>query len=250
MTFRSMQRPMSRVNDDLELKVDAAHLRALELAGHVIEYVNAYKALSVQSEYAGKRRLRYANLLMAVNELGILMRLLKECERAVTARDPIVKIVDYYSATGMNSAEAVDEILREAGKSEMLFQSIKKMLGREPSDIDFSRFKDVLSRSGKDIPDLAREMLFFDIDDPDVEERVPEDESMDMLLMAVEMNARGAADFLSEWARAKELGPAFQFKLVAPTATTAGIKDRRYYVKETILTEGEKKEAMEGQDSG
>ncbi|HEY3419171.1 MAG TPA: hypothetical protein VGK23_01290 [Methanomassiliicoccales archaeon] len=231
---------MSRVKDDLELKVDAAHLKALELAGHVIEYVNAYKALSAQSEYAGRRRLRYANLLMAVNELGMLLRLLKECERAVTARDPIVKVVDYYSSTGMTSTEAVDEILREAGKSETLFQSVKKMLGREPSDIDFTRFKDILSRSGKDIPGLAREMIFFDIDDPGVEDRIPEEELMDMLLMAVEMNARGAADFLSEWARAKELGPAFRFKLVAPTQTNAGMKDRRYYVKEPILFEGEK----------
>jgi hypothetical protein len=243
---------MSRVNDDLELKVDAAHLKALELAGHVIEYVNAYKALSVQSEYAGKGRLRYANLLMAVNELGMLMRVLKDCERAVTAKDPMVKVVGYYSSTGMTSAEAVDEILREAGKSELLFQSIKKMLGREPSDIDFSRFKDILSRSGKDgkdIPELAHEMLFFDIDDPKVEARIPDDESMDMLLMAVEVNARGAADFLSEWARAKELGPAFQFKLVPPSPTASGIKDRRYYVKEPILTEGEMREAMERQGS-
>ena len=235
-----MQSPMSRVKDDLELKVDTAHLKALELAGHVIEYVNAYKALSVQPEYAGKSRLRYANLLTAVSELGMLMRLLKDCERAVTAKDPTVKIVGYYSNNGMTSAEAVDEIMREASKSEILFQSVKKMLGREPSDIDFSRFKDILSRSGKDIPGLAREMFFFDIDDSNVEERIPDDESMDMLLAAVEMNARGAADFLSEWARAKEIGPAFRLKLVEPKQAVSGIRDRRYYVKEPILTEGEK----------
>jgi hypothetical protein len=230
---------MSRVNDDLELKVDAAHLKALELAGHVIEYVNAFKALSYHSEYAGRRRLRYANLLMAVNELGILMRLMKDCERAVTARDPVVKVAGYYSDSGMNSTEAVDEILREAGKSETLFLSVKKMLGREPSDIDFNRFKDILSRSGKDIPALAHEMLFYDIDDPAVEGRIPDDESMDMLLLAVETNARGAADFLSEWARAKELGPAFLFRMVQPSPSTSGIKDRRYYVKEPILSEGD-----------
>ncbi len=248
MPTPSMQSLMSRVKDDLELKVDAAHLKALELAGHVIEYVNAYKALSAQSVYAGRRRLRYANLLMAVSELGMLMRLLKDCERAVTAKDPIVKVLGYYSSTGMTSTEAVDEILREAGKSEILFLSVKKMLGREPSDIDFSRFKDILSRSGKDIPELAREMFYFDIDDPNVEDRIPDDESIDMLLMAVETNARGAADFLSEWARAKELGPAFQFKLVEPTPVRTGIKDRRYFVKEPILNEGGK-EANERQGS-
>lgn len=240
-----MQSPMSRVNDDLELKVDDAHLRALELATHVIEYVNAYKALSFQSEYAGRRRLRYASLLVAINELGMLMRLLKDCERAVTAKDPVVKVIGYYSSTGMTSAEAVDEILREEGKTELLFQSIKKMLGREPSDVDFSRFKDVLSRSGKDIPGLARQMLFFDMDDPDIDKAIPDDELMDMLLMAVEMNARGAADFLSEWARAKELGPAFHLKLVAQSPATSGLKDRRYYVKVPILTKGEE-EAKEG----
>jgi hypothetical protein len=240
-----MQSPMSRVNDDLELKVDDAHLKALELAAHVIEYVNAYKALSVQSEYAGKRRLRYANLLVAVNELGMLMRLLKDCERAVTARDPAVKVIGYYSSTGMTSAEAVDEIMREEGKTELLFQSFKKMLGREPTDIDFSRFKDVLSRSGKDIPGLARQMLFFDIDDPFVEDAIPDDELLDMLLLAVEMNARGAADFLTEWARAKELGPAFQLKLVAQSPAASGIKDRRYYVRVPILTKGEE-EAKKG----
>ena len=242
-----MQRPMSRVNDDLELKVDAAHLKALELAGHVIEYVNAYKALSYQSEYAGRGRLRYANLLMAVNELGMLMRLMKDCERAVTARDPIVKVVGYYSDCGMTSTDAVDEILREAGKSETLFLSVKKMLGREPSDIDFNRFRDILSRSGKDIPGLVREMLFYDIDDLDLEQMIPDDESMDMLLMAVEVNARGAADFLSEWARAKELGPAFHFKLVAPSPAVSGLKDRRYFVKVPILNEGEA-EKGEGSD--
>ena len=236
-----MQSLMSRVKDDLELKVDEAHLKALELAGHVIEYVNAYKALSVQSEYAGKRRLRYANLLMAVSELGMLMRLLKDCERAVTAKDPYVKVLGHYSSTGMTSTEAVDEILREAGKSEMLFQSVKKMLGREPSDIDFSRFKDILSRSGMDIPGLAHEMFFFDIDSTEVEEKIPDDVSMDMLLMAVEMNARGAADFLSEWARAKELGPAFWFRLVEPSSASSGIKDRRYYVREPIHFVGKEK---------
>ena len=67
----------------------------------------------------------------------------------------------------MTSAEAVDEIMREEGKAELLFQSVKKMLGREPSDIDFSRFKDILSRSGKDIPELIHEMLFYDIDAPE-----------------------------------------------------------------------------------
>ena len=118
---------------------------------------------------------------MAVNELGMLMRLLKDCERAVTAKDPIVKVVGYYSSSGMTSAEAVDEIMREEGKAELLFQSVKKMLGREPSDIDFSRFKDILSRSGKDIPELAHEMLFFDIDAPNVGSRIPDDDSMDML---------------------------------------------------------------------
>jgi hypothetical protein len=245
-----MQIIMSRVKDDLELKVDDAHLKALELASHVIEYVNAYKALSVQSEYSGKERLRYANLLMAVNELGMLMRLMKDCERAVTAKDPFVKVPDYYSTTGMSSKEAVEEILREAGKSEALFMSVKKMLGREPSDIDFSRFKDILSRSGKDIPGLAREMFFFDIDDTSMEGKIPDDESMDMLLMAVEMNARGAADFLSEWAYAKELGPAFRLKLVEPSPAKAGIKDRRYFVKVPILMKGKDDATDEGQGSG
>jgi hypothetical protein len=245
-----MQSPMSRVKDDLELKVDDAHLKALELAGHIIEYVNAYKALSVQSEYAGRRRLRYANLLMGVSELGMLMRLLKDCERAVTAKDPYVKVLGYYSSSGMTSNEAVDEILREAGKSEMLFQSVKKMLGREPSEIDFSRFKDILSRSGMDIPGLAHEMFFFDIDDTKVEEKIPDDVSMDMLLMAVEMNARGAADFLSEWARAKELGPAFWFRLVEPASASSRIKDRRYYVREPIHIVNKEEGSNEGPGSG
>lgn len=245
-----MQTTMSRVNDDLELKVDDAHLKALELAGHVIEYVNAYKALSFQSEYAGRRRLRYANLLMAVSELGMLMRLLKDCERAVTAKDPYVRVLGYYSSSGMSSSEAVDEILREAGKSEMLFQSVKKMLGREPSEIDFSRFKDTLSRSGMDIPGLAHEMFFFDIDDTNIEDKVPDDVSMDMLLMAVEMNARGAADFLSEWARAKELGPAFWFRLVEPAPASSGIKDRRYYVREPIRIAVKGEGSNQGPGSG
>ena len=72
---------------------------------------------------------------------------------------------------------------------------------------------------------------------PNAEAGIPDDDSMDMLMLAVEMNARGAADFLSEWARAKELGRRSSWTCGA-VAERIGIKDPRYYVKEPILTKG------------
>lgn len=225
---------MSRNQDDLELGVDEAHLKALELSFHVIEYVNAYKALSFQADYAGKRRLRYANLLIMVQELSKLMRLMKDCERAVTERDPYVRIPGYYSSDGLGGQDAVDAILREANKSQLLFMSVKKMLGRQQSNIDFSKFYDMLSRGGKDIPSTVQRLLYYDIDAEGAEESIPEDDSMDMLMVAVELNARGAADFMSEWARAKELDLAYRLRLVEPSAGASGLKDKRYFVKEPV----------------
>jgi hypothetical protein len=234
MTHSCNVNPMSRNQDDLELQVDEAHMKALGLSYHIIEYVNAYKALSVQVDYAGKRRLRYGNLLIMVQELGKLMRLLKDCERAITEKDPFVRIPGYYSKEGVGGQSAIDAILREANKSQLLFMSVKKMLGRQPSNIDFTKFYDVLSKSENEIPVLIREMLFYDIDSDGVDERIPDDGSMDMLMVAVELNARGAADFITEWARAKELGLEFRLRMVEPSSGESGLKDRRYFVKEPV----------------
>jgi hypothetical protein len=187
-------------NEDLEMRVDDAHLAALDLAAEILEYCNAYRRLSTD-DYLGKERLRYLTLMTMFEEMSKLMLLMKDCERAVTHKDPFVKVTDFYAVGGERGLES---IIKEVAKSELLTLSVKKILGREPNNVDFSLFKEQFAKGEVETMAAIRKAQFMDVQ-ATKREAMPAPEVMDMFFSAIEMNAQGAFDFLFDWVRAKEL---------------------------------------------
>jgi hypothetical protein len=187
-------------SEDLEMQVDAAHLAAMDLAEELLEYCNAYRRLS-SDEYLGKERLRYMVLLTMFEELSKLMLLMRDCERAVTHKDPFVRIPGFYVSGGERSLESM---IKEVAKSEKLSMSVKKVLGREPNHVDFVLFKQQFSSGGGETAAAVSTAQFMDVRATG-RPAPPAPEIMDMFFEAIEMNAQGAYDFLFDWARAKEL---------------------------------------------
>ena len=185
---------------DLRLEIDQAHLRMLDMSVHLLGYVNAYRALSELPEYLGRQRTRYALVLVMLDELASLMELMKECERGVTEHLTEIFIENYHSQ--QRKREGVDRVLEEISKSEALFLKVKKNLGREPSSIDFTVFKDQFRRSNGNLYPLVEKVLRYDHGNDGTE--LPSDEDIEMLFIAIELHVRGAAEFSYQWARANE----------------------------------------------
>ncbi|NLX48224.1 MAG: hypothetical protein GXY70_08680 [Euryarchaeota archaeon] len=185
---------------DLRLEINEAHLRILDMSVHLLGYVNAYRALSELPEYLGRRRTRYGLVLVMLDELASLMELMKECEKGVTEHSSEVLIEGFFSP--QRKQEGMDRVLEEIGKSEILFMKVKKNLGREPSSIDFTFFKDQFRSPGGNTYPMLEKVLRYDwrcgCD------ALPSDEEMDMLFTAIELNVRAAAEFSHQWAMANE----------------------------------------------
>ena len=210
------------MTDDLVLPVDEAHLTALALSTHILEYANAYRLISAQSKCLGRRRLRYVNLLLMFDELGKLMEIMKDCERAVTEKDPYVKVEGFFSRDA-RSQKAMDNILRELGKTETLSILFKEVMGKAPSNTDFDSFKQQFQKGGEELDSKLRHALMYDIRErTSHEDAIPEDGVMDMYFEAVAMNAEAAREFIFEWARAKELD--LDIRLKAVKAEPAEVK--------------------------
>jgi len=185
---------------DLRLDINEAHLRILDMSVHLLGYVNAFRALSELPDYLGRRRTRYALVLVMLDELASLMELMKECEKGVTEHSSEVFIGGYFSPE--RKQERMDSVLEEIGKSEVLFLKVKKNLGREPSAIDFTFFKDQFHRSGGNMFPMVDKVLRYDWRCSC--EDTPSDEEIEMLFTAIELNVRGAAEFSHQWAIANE----------------------------------------------
>ncbi|OPY31951.1 MAG: hypothetical protein A4E32_01559 [Methanomassiliicoccales archaeon PtaU1.Bin124] len=210
------------MTDDLVLPVDEAHLTALGLSTHILEYANAYRLISAQPKCLGRQRLRYVNLLLMFDELGKLMEIMKDCERAVTQKDPYVTVEGFFGRD-VRSQNAMDNILRELGKSETLSILFKKVIGKAPSNTDFDSFKKQFQKSGEELDTMLRHALLYDIRERTAhEDDVPEEAVMDMYFEAVAMNAEAAREFIFEWARAKELD--LDIRLKAIKAEPAEVK--------------------------
>jgi hypothetical protein len=221
-------------NNDLEMRVDDAHLAALDLAAEILEYCNAYRRLSAD-DYLGRDRLRYLTLLTMFEEMSKLMLLMKECERSVTHKDPFVKVADFYAVGGQRGLES---IIKEVAKSELLTISVKKILGREPNKVDFSLFKQEFAKGEEETMAAIRKAQFMDVQ-ATKREAFPAPEVMDMFFEAIEMNAQGAFDFLFDWVRAKELDINYRVVCVR-SADKKGMGAKTWVRKEYIMHGKEK----------
>jgi hypothetical protein len=231
--FQAAPSSRTMANADLEMRVDDAHLAALDLSAEILEYCNAYRRLSTD-DYLGRERLRYLTLLTMFEEMSKLMLLLRDCERAVTHKDPFVKVTDFYVDGGQRGLES---IIKEIGKSEMLFLSVKKILGREPSGVDFSLLKEQFAKGEEETMTAIRRAQFMD-----VQERhrgaAPAAEVLDMFFDAIETNAQGAFDFLFDWVRAKELD--VEYRVVARRDPDKKGMGAKTWVRKDVLMHGKK----------
>lgn len=194
---------------DLRLEINEAHLRVLDMSVHLLGYVNAYRALSELPDYLGRRRTRYAMVLIMLDELAPLMELMKECEIGITEHSSEIFIEGFFSPESRQ--EGVQRVLDEIAKSEVLFLKVKKNLGREPSAIDFTVFKDQFRRMEGSMFPMVEKVLRYDWGCQ--EDATPGDEEIEMLFMAIELTVRGAAEFSHQWALANEYD--IDFKLEA-----------------------------------
>ncbi|MCX6650759.1 MAG: hypothetical protein NT131_03765 [Methanomassiliicoccales archaeon] len=190
-------------SNDLDLEINDAHLKMLDMSVHLLGYLNAYRAISELPDYLGRKRMRYSLLLVMLDELASLMELMNECQRGITEHMEHVHIEGFHSLE--RRQEGVERVLDEIGKSELLFIKVKKNLGREPSAIDFAVFKDLFRRSGGNLYPMVEKVLRYDWKKGNDESDIPDEEQLDMLFMAVELNVRGAAEFAYQWAAANEL---------------------------------------------
>jgi len=199
--------PLNRGDPDLRLAIDEAHLRILDMSVHMLGYVNAYRALSELPDYLGRRRTRYAMVLVMLDELASLMEIMKECERGVTEHSSEIFIEGYFSP--LRKQEGMQRVLDEISKSEVLFLKFKQNFGREPSDIDFTFFKDQFRRSEESMFPMVEKVLRYDWSCDGGDQ--PSEEEIEMLFTAIELQVRGAAEFSHQWAIANEYG--IDFKL-------------------------------------
>jgi len=212
---------------DLRLEINEAHLRVLDMSVHLLGYVNAYRALSELPDYLGRKRTRYAMLLVMLDELSPLMELMKECERGVTEHSSEVVIEGFFSP--QSRQDRVERVLDEIGKSEVLFLKVKKNLGREPSTIDFTVFKDQFRRTDGNMFPAVEKVLRYDWSCGD--EAMPSDEQIEMLFMAIELTVRGAAEFSHQWALANEFDIDFKLETRYSKDGVDRRKEKGYWVK-------------------
>ena len=111
--------------------------------------------------------------------------------------------------------KAMDNILRELGKSETLFILFKKVMGKAPSNMDFETFKQQFQKGEEELDTMLRHALLYDIRNRSShEEDIPEEGVLDMYFEATVLNAEAAREFIFEWARAKELDIPFRLKAI------------------------------------
>ena len=212
---------------DLRLEINEAHLRVLDISVHLLGYVNAYRALSELPDYLGRRRTRYAMVLIMLDELAPLMELMKECERGITEHSAEVAISGFFSP--QNRQDRMERVLDEIGKSELLFLKVKKNLGREPSSIDFSVFKDQFRRADGNLFPSVEKALRYDWNCG--EDGLPGEEQIEMLFLAIELTVRGAAEFSHQWALANEYDVDFRLETRYSKDGVDRRKEKGYWVK-------------------
>jgi hypothetical protein len=211
-------------DEDLILSTDDAHITALELSTHILEYANVFRLISSQNGFIGRRRVRYGTLLLMMDEMGKLMEIMKDCERAVTMKDPYVKIEKFFVNASRNE-KALTDIVKEIGKSETLIILFQRVMGRSPSNVDFEKFKMQFSQGSSELEEQIRTNQFYDIRNrTDHVEVVPEDQTIDMFFEAVVMNVEGATEFLQQWAGAKELDVLFRLRAIKIQSGNGQIK--------------------------
>lgn len=172
---------------------DEAFKLAEDLAAHILDSSNSYHALSAQDEYPGRDRMRFTILLVMFEEVGKLMSLVRECEKAAKADYINVRIESFHDHC-LNGRKAVAQILEELRTVEQASLT----LGRK--DVKISEEPLFVK---EDFCSLQERLLYLEADS---KQRgmgfIPAGEQMDRYAEIIERNTLAASEYIHDLGRA------------------------------------------------
>lgn len=181
---------------------DEAFESAIDLAQHILENANAYHALASE-DFPGRDRMRFAVLLVMLEEAGKLYNMVRECEKAAKSDYLSVRVENYYDNC-LNGRRALAQILEELRVIDKAGQVLGgKEAGQLPGP-DFLR---------EDFCTLKERLLYMPLDRSARDlSFIPSGELMDRLAGAVEHNALAAGEYLHDLGKALGLWITLELK--------------------------------------
>jgi len=184
---------MSNEPDVIHPIRDEAFKLAEDLAAHILDNSNAYHALAGQDDFPGRDRMRFMVLIALFEEVGKLMSLVRECERAAKADYVNVRVENYHDHC-LNGRKAVAQILEELKTVEQASLT----LGRK--DIKVSEEPAFVK---EDFCSLKERLLYLEADSKKRDlSFVPSGEQMDRYAEIIERNTLAASEYIHDLGRA------------------------------------------------
>jgi hypothetical protein len=212
MVLRELK-SMSGEPDVLYPLRDEAFQMAEELAAHILDSANVYHALAGQEVFPGRDRAQFSTLLLMFEEMGKLMALVQQCEKAAKADYMSVR-VDGFRDHCLNGRKAAAQILEELRVVEKASLALGKKGGKVSEEPVFL---------AEDFCTLQERLRYFE---PEREKRdlkfMPPQELMDRYAEVIERNTLAAGDYIHDLGKALglwlQLGRKPQRKEGAPHA--------------------------------
>lgn len=185
---------MSGAPDVIHPVREDAFRMAEELAAHILDNANVYHALAGQEEFPGRDRIRFTMLLAMFEEMGKLMALVQDCEKAAKADYVNVRVEDFHDHC-LNGRKAAGQILEELRTVEKASLSLgRKGAGKVTEEPAFL---------AEDFCSLQERLLYYDADPAKRDlQFIPPAELMDRYAAIIERNALAAADYIRDLGKA------------------------------------------------
>lgn len=194
---------MSNVLDVVYIQRDEAFFTAASLADHILENANAYHTLADSEKFPGRDRMAFSVLLTMFDEMGKLLQIVKECEKAAKADHPSVRIEEFQNNV-LNGRKALGQILEEMRTIKLASSSLgfKELeIAEEPEFIK------------EDYGSLSDRCRYFQIDVKNrKDEYLPSIDLMDKYAMVIERNAVAAGGYLHDLGKALGLWVSLELK--------------------------------------
>ncbi|WP_019177217.1 hypothetical protein [Methanomassiliicoccus luminyensis] len=173
---------------------DVAFQTAEDLAAHILENANSYHVLGEADRYSGQDRMRFAILLAMFEEMGKLMDLVRECEKAAKADYESVRVEDFHDHC-LKGRRAVAQIMEEIRTVEKASLNLgKKMELKMTEEPAFLR---------EEFCTLPDRVIHFELDrNGRGLDFIPSPELMDRLAAVVERNALAAGEYIHDLGKA------------------------------------------------
>ncbi len=171
---------------------DEAFQLAIDLASHILENANTYHVLSGADEYKGRERMRFATLIVMLEETGKLFNLVRECEKAAKADYLSVRVEDFHNNC-LNGRRALAQILEELRTMEKAFLTLGKGEVGLTMKLDFTK---------EDFCSLQDRLLYLSMDRSARDMGfIPPGNMMDRLAATIERNALSAGEYIHDLGR-------------------------------------------------